>query len=98
MVLDGEVGASSQNDTSPLEGKEVSDDSSICLGSYSDAEDIIENENGISNTTCSKENTNCLDNIISEEYDDEETIPQLPPVDAKLAVVITKWLHVLPPP
>ena len=70
----------------------------FCLGSYSDAVDIIKNENGISNTTYSKENTNCLDNIISEEYDDEEIIPQLPPVDAKLAVVITKWLHVLPPP
>ena len=32
MVLDGEVGANSQNDTSPLEGKEVSDDSSVLFG------------------------------------------------------------------
>ena len=39
---------------------------------------------------------NALDTIIAEEYNEEEIAPRLPSIDAKLAVVVTKWLHTLP--
>ena len=39
---------------------------------------------------------NALDAIISEEYNEEQILPCLPSIDAKLPVVVTKWLRTLP--
>ena len=94
VVLDGEVGADSRDNTLADDDREVSDDGSEC-SSYSHADAVI---NDRANVLISKNDKSCtLDAIISEEYDDEEVIPQLPPIDEKLAVVLTKWLRVLPP-
>ena len=94
VVLAGEVGADSRDNTLADDNREVSDDGSEC-SSYSHADAVI---NDRANVLISKNDKSCtLDAIISEEYDDEEVIPQLPPIDEKLAVVLTKWLRVLPP-
>ena len=42
------------------------------------------------------DNNHMLDCIIAEEYCEDEVIPTLPPIDDKLAVVVTKWLRVRP--
>ena len=101
IVLDGEVGASPHDDTLGSEDENAPSDH---CGSYSDAEDII-NDNHIDNDTHvgnivphdDVTNNNALDTIIAEEYCEEEVVPQLPPIDDKIASVLTKWLCVLPP-
>ena len=101
LVLDGEVGASPHDDTLGSEDENAPSDH---CGSYSDAEDVI-NDNNIDHDTHvgtavphdDVTNNNALDAIIAEEYCEEEVVPQLPPIDDKIASVLTKWLRVLSP-
>ena len=62
---------------------------------YSDAEDVI-NDGAHDNRDLSLDdpiennNSNALESIIGKEYCEEEAIPVLPPIDEKLALVLTK--------
>ena len=103
MVLDGETGMGPQDDTMPLQNQapdEVSDGGSEFSMDSHEAEDIIEDGHG-SGVVPSPKDTNCnstaFDNLISDEYCEEEVVPSLPPIDEKLAIVLTKWLRVCPP-
>ena len=93
IVLDGEVGASAHDDTLASDNE----DGSVQSGNYSDAEDILDGDVDHVITPPKGDKVDALDSIIAEEYCDEEVAPHLPPIDDKLAVVLTKWLRSLPP-
>ena len=103
-MLDGEVGASPHDDTIQSSDDKNENAPSEHCGSYSDAEDIINDNNvdsaiQVGNIVPPEEvtNNNALDAIIAEEYCEEEVAPHLPSIDDKIASVLTKWLRVLPP-
>ena len=62
---------------------------------YSDAEDVInygayDNRDLSPGDPTDNNNSNTLESIIAEEYCDKEVISILPPIDEKLALVLTK--------
>ena len=48
------------------------------------------------NPSLSIEDGVCVESIISEEYTEDEIVPQLPPIDEKLSAMFTKWMCVVP--
>ena len=96
LILDGETGALPANDTLS-DSDEVSEPDSVLSMDSSEADAYIDDSNNVNDSTAPtnvKDNT--LDAIIVEEYNEEQILPRLPPIDAKLAVVVTKWLRNLP--
>ena len=96
LILDGETGASLANDTLQ-DSDEVSEPGSVLSMDSSEADAYIDDGDNVNDSTAPtnvKDNT--LDAIIVEEYNKEQILPHLPPIDAKLAVVVTKWLQNLP--
>ena len=103
MVLDGETGTGPQDDTMPLQNQapdEVSDGGSEFSKDSHEAEDIIEDGHGSGVVPSPKDtnsNSTAFDNLVSDEYCEEEVVLSLPPIDEKLATVLTKWLWIRPP-
>ena len=93
LILDGETGASPLDRTLGVD--EVSDSGSVLSMDSSEADAYIDGRDNDCNVPGNvKDNT--LDAIIAEEYNEEQILPRLPSIDAKLAAVVTKWLRNLP--
>ena len=90
------MGASPADETMH-DSDEVSEPGSVLSMDSSEADAYIDDADNVSDSAApSNVKDNALDAIIAEEYNEEQILPRLPPIDDKLAVVVTKWLHNLP--
>ena len=105
LVIGPGADGGSLNDTMPLhheedQGSEVSEQSM-------EENQIVDIVNGglSDDTVCDNDKENPLmhdvecvtaDSIIEDEYCEEVVTPHLPPVEEKLAKIVTNWLHVAP--
>ena len=84
LVLDGDWGGSSHDDTIRDSGSEVSDSVHS-----SDEEEI---DSLIGDPPAPVDDNITVDSIINEDYCKEEMVPHLPAIDSKVSELLTKWL------
>ena len=99
-------GNESMNDTLPCEEDGASDDRGSEVSERSMDENDIVNivgsgvdivGSGANVSQIVEDECVTVELIIEDEYCEDEAVPHLPPVDTKLAKVLTEWLRVAPP-